>query len=179
MIIYNKPPKNSTSYGVAIFSQTPNRRLIRLYDNWYFLSFPHILYKILYTKDSGLIFFGDMSVCFSNNENPKQNDSIFVPALLNCSGDHTCLGDIDDALGDFKFFQDVDSLCKAVVTEFWKRKFNWETAGAFSQYVNRHLLLGDFKRWEKKTKAQPKWIPSPINMIYWGKYKSFLTGCWV
>jgi hypothetical protein len=180
--------------GVAIFSQKPTRRIVKFdlhgnlaeaqyaevqYDsdlsfkkkNYsfkgnFFLSMPHILYRIVYTKrPKGSFQFYQMNVVFTNSNHTK----IYYPALPNI-GWSNCTVCIPFGR---KTYSDVESLCKDVVVKFWATTFSDSLYDSYKNYGFGNLL-SDPRKWQEKTKSQPNWIPNARNLVeYKRSYNEF------
>lgn len=164
--------------GVIVWRQSPAKRMIAVktstYDdkyqlNRYFLSFPFIFFKIKYSyrKRTFLekIFFkkhqfvfDQLSVAFSIKGN--LND-LFKPPLYNIYSDTKC------CLGRYCFdsFKNKDDLIKYVIDYFWSTDYNGEVNYSIAEYFEENMLLGNFGRWEEKTKKNPNWMPTKKELL--------------
>lgn len=175
--------------GVVVFRQNPIRRLVQLdfenrewiwdedeneedwdSDEWkknslkgnFFLSLPYSFYRIDYVKIDPV-------------EKPKKFRPVMKPgfyprSLLFVLGDKNLknayippFSNIDAymkvciSLGGP--FGSVEELTNSVVSNFWQTTFNLDIVCAISNY-GRKSLLSDHRKWQKKTKAEPLWVPN-------------------
>jgi hypothetical protein len=174
--------------GVAVVMQSPIRRTINMrldnrityekhfgmsilkehpsYLGNFFLSFPTILFRIHYIKKIKNIPF-QLHVVFLNNKN-----EMCIPPLPN----------IDQCMRvclplPMVRFSDVETLCDSVITTFWSSEFNSGMANSCEQFYKIGSLFGDHRKWRRKTKANPDWIPNR-GLVSVNRYftKNFLYG---
>jgi nitrate reductase beta subunit len=65
---------------------------------------------------------------------------------------------------------------KETVVAFWRTQFEDTMYEAYGTNYERKSLLGDPRKWEKKTKKQPGWVPNGRSMkefhLRLGKFSS-------
>jgi len=165
----------STMYneGVVVVSQPPTRRVVQInlyvrddydededenegvYSGNFFLSFPLMYFRIQYRKNfhkkQQHFTAMQLHVVFAASDNKSK---AFIPPLPNIDDSMRVCIELPD-----QQFSNIDDLCKAVVACFWATDFNDGMYDAYEQY-DMDSLLGDYRKWQKKTKKQPTWIPN-------------------
>lgn len=169
--------------GIAVYVQPPARRMVRIstanneygdfddydddygdvhhmYDESFFLSFPHVVFRLHYFRSHK----GDrqhrkytykpdsLRVAFASQAKPSK---LYVPPLFN----------LDAVLRvcvtlPHKYFATLEEAMKESVKAFWATKFEDSMYEAYGQHYERKSLMGDPRKWQKKTKKQPEWIPN-------------------
>jgi hypothetical protein len=176
--------------GIAVYLQTPVRRLVNLvldtrniedeaegdeegYRGNFFLSFPHVFFRLRYNK-TGEKFerFGFVSLKVAFGTSPKMK-KLYMPPLPNISED------LEVCLDYSPKRKTLDELCKECVASFWRSTFTDDILAMYDgedYYYRLDSLLGDHRKWQKKTKKDPKWIPSARSLVLWGDFdkKEFL-----
>ena len=169
--------------GVVIYVQPPARRMAKVqfsrtefdyysysqddsYNENFFLSFPHIAFRIRYRLGSGRKRKGtysavDLKVIFTNSEKLTKR---FIPPLPNIDeGMKVCI-ELPN-----KGFATLEELSKVVIAKFWATNFNDGMYDAFQEY-EENSTLGDHRKWAKKTKKNPKWVPNGRSLVIWNNF---------
>jgi hypothetical protein len=171
---------------VAIWAQPPQRRVVFYKSKHYFISLPVVLYRIRYVKKKDGLKLADLAVGFVAEENIDKDTNIYFPSLPNVDGDDN---DSPESLvvcmKGGKKCETLDALVKQTIHTFWASKFNNQMEGGdgYARY-DEDADYDDwgwdydaspevFKKWQKKTKQDPNWIPGIKDMKRWGKYKQF------
>lgn len=122
---------------------------------YYFLSFPYLIFSIRKTNDR----IQNIRLAFAtklDSDCPK----LYLPPLDNCFAQHL---DICMPFRDVE--QPIGGIARAVVEQFWKTVFNRTEGDARFIYRRQNLPLASYKKWHKKTKEDPLWIPGPTDLI--------------
>lgn len=136
------------------------------YNDNFYLSFPYSVFRIKYIKYKGKFSPDTMSVAFATSFQPKE---VYVPPLFN----------IDESLqvcislrGKFSTLSEMYKYC---IATFWKTEFNDGMFDAFSDNYGGapRAILFDPRKWEKKTRENPNWIPTARSLAYYGRYRDF------
>lgn len=175
MLIFDQRDDNGR--GLCVWQQAPSRRVVSIVMNGkprgYLLSLPHVLFRIEYTSDRENLYFSEVSAVLAAQERMTKKTSVYSMPFPN----------IDDDVGDVCMppfrgrGKNLDELCKSVVGTFWSSFFNDMDGGyRWLQYVDsgKEFLLGDYDKWEKKTKSDPSWTPSARSMILMYSYDVWL-----
>lgn len=183
MIISNEFDSDK-NYGIAFYSQSPQKRIIKVnrlkrlermsqdridYFDFkinennvgnFFLSFPKINFIIIYDRTYhsinkyrySLINFG---IAFSD----LNNEELYIPSLYNV--DEEC--NICTSQRDYGAWS-LEDLFDQSIKDFWSSEFIMpELSDNVNLYKTR--ILGNYEKWQKKTKENPNWIPSKREMI--------------
>lgn len=160
MIIYRSPK-------TVIFLQSPNRRIITYRNNTYFLSMPYVLFKVNYTSAGRKFQFHSLQVGFTTTKKIANRTKIFQPPLPNM-GNYVCLGRYSPWP-----FDSIEDMCASVIQKFWAGNFTNSMNSYWLHYKCDGRILGDFEKWQKKTRENPKWIPSAKYLIFMKNYETF------
>lgn len=192
MIIENKFSE-FYSEGVALYLQPSNKRIVSIdsrgyaaykqflydskinyleqkYNEKFYLSFPKILFRIMYKNTFQKYYDAiNMKIAFTNN-----SKKLFIPPLFNIYRSlQVCI-----ILPNIEF-ENVEELCKCCVSSFWSTSFNdtmYDSflAGYGDAPYKVNSIMGDPRKWENKTKTNPNWIPNSKNLIeYSESYETF------
>lgn len=124
----------------------------------YFLSFPTIVFGLVYQKSRDIFYQCGLMVAFSD----KKNKKYYYPNIYNIGEEFgVCVGTMnhsDDTT--------LESLFIKVVSRFWLSEFNSDIEQCVALYqADSTLILSDFDKWEKKTKKKPAWFPKDKDLI--------------
>jgi len=182
--------------GIAVYVQPPSRRLVNInsvgidvddddsnyygdglkhaYSGKFFLSFPYVVFRLCYNRSSkgysGKYVYRaeSLRVAFASQAKPTK---LFVPPLFNLDG---CLR-VCVSLPNL-YFDALEECMKKCVAVFWSTDFNDSMFDAYGSHYERRSLMGDPRKWQKKTKKQPEWVPNGRSMkeynIRMGKFCS-------
>ena len=121
----------------------------------YFLSFPHILFKVNYIeKKCGKITTyvpSSLRVAFATIKG-KKISKICYPALPNINDFKVCIA------FPKKEFNSIEDMTKSVINTFWTTKFNNDIVIDWFRYSPRSIMF-DYEKWQDKTKNNPDWFP--------------------
>lgn len=165
---------NFSSYyneGVVVFAQPPTRRIVNIHieeDDFYegptykgnfFLSIPHCLFRIHYVKNrkGG---YSPRSLWFAFTT--KKYKKLFSPPLPNI--DNGLLVCIPLPTGPFKT---IELMGEAIIKKFWHTKFDNSMADTYDEYVSDESFLADHRKWARKTKKKPTWMPTGRSLQEW------------
>jgi hypothetical protein len=184
------------SEGQAVFLQPACRRIVRLelwadddrgyydenddeygksadYFGNYFLSFPDMLFSVMYRIKSKAVFFRELLCAFTD----KKHKKLYMCSLPNVSES------FDVCMGDFPYnngYKSIEKLYNVLANRFWSStfdsSFDSSLGGSYEMYSDK--LLGNYNRWQQKTKKDPNWIPSTRSMIPsdYDDYEDFFWG---
>jgi len=175
--------------GVAIYVQPPAKRIIHIgsqghdedsdydsdyleeyhtYDEKFFLSFPHVIFRVHYRKSGTGYMASDLRVAFANKMKPTK---LYVPPLFNIDNTLRVCVTLPN-----KFFRTVDECVEQAVLAFWRTKFEDSMYDAYGANYDRKDLVGDPRKWQRKTKKNPKWVPNGRSLeefsVRFGKFSS-------
>lgn len=153
--------------GDIIIVQPPAKRVVRIdtyYENEYgddesedrnyYLSFPHVIFRIRYSKKNNNYHPMKIRVAFVDKANPKK---LYMPPLANISCDgQVCIPVPSSA-------KTVTDLAKKWIADFWRTQFNESATDTLEYYHG--MVLGSPKSWEKQTHRNPKWIPNGRSLL--------------
>lgn len=156
--------------GIAVCTTPATRRMVHIsceedmhdenqdhlifpaFDDNFFLSFPKVLYRIRYVKKQSKFyvpFCNSLSIAFTN-----EKKKLFIPSLFNIRDDLSVCISLPQ-----KGFSKIEDLCKACIQTFWQSDFDDSMYDAYSDY-GANSILKDPRRWQKKTKKDPDWVPN-------------------
>ena len=152
--------------GIIVVSQPPTRRVVNLdlysgdnydlqgtFEGNFFLSFPTIYFRLHYRKilDGRFCCCGLTVVAIGEDKN-----KVFAVPLPNVFlGGMVCIK-------LYGKYESLPELCKDVIQNFWSSEFNGDVASNMALY--RRCLLGNYNKWQAKTKKMPNWVPSDRNL---------------
>lgn len=184
MIISNY---QSDSIGNVVYLQKPCKRVVSIdfdYHHWqykktFFLSLPYTFFRLIYVAERNKFFYTEarfMSIGFGTSEDPNV---LFRPPFPNVFANLNCCSPVD-----INRFSSVEDLIKAQINCFWSAEFSYtkenkyDAAGLYcptynsfvglTSYVDQYeadALIVDHRKWEQKTKENPKWIPDENDML--------------
>ena len=89
--------------------------------------------------------------------NPRK---LYFPPLCNIGDDLKVCIQLPN-----NYFSTLEECVKASVAAFWSTKFEDSMYGAYVNY-KPNSLLGDARKWQKKTKKNPEWVPKKSLKVY-------------
>ena len=93
-------------------------------------------------------FSNSLSIAFTN-----EKKKLFAPPLFNIRDDLSVCIELPQ-----KGFSKIEDLCKACIAAFWESTFDDSMYDAYLDYGDNSILK-DPRKWQKKTKKEPDWIP--------------------
>lgn len=192
MLVSNKFVEDSNE-GVAIYVQPPAKRIVRItsagndgeYGNYdydgdylqdhhsykgnFFLSFPHVVFRVHYKSFGNRGYMPtDLRVAFANKMKPSR---LFIPPLFNITNDLSVCITLPN-----KYFLTLEECVKESVKAFWRTEFVDSMFDAHESHYDRKSLMGDARKWQKKTKKNPNWVPNGKSLeefpVRFGKFAS-------
>jgi hypothetical protein len=157
--------------GVIVVSQPPTRRVVKIdmvyrdedfdddsigYSGNFFLSFPLMYFRIQYrryldNKNRETFRATQLHVIFAVANNASK---AFIPPLPNVNDLMRVCIELPPT-----YFRNIEDLYKAAIACFWATEFNDGMFDALGEY-DEDSLMGDHRKWQRKTKKQPTWIPN-------------------
>jgi len=186
-LVYKDMYSSSYNEGCLISIQKPNRRMIKycgyqpaldddddehfIKDN-FFLSFPYVVFFIRYvnkkTKEKNQFVPCNLEVAFATCSKPKK---LYIPPMHNISIEHEVCIDLPKTK-----FSNIEDMTKKVIAKFWGTTFNDDTAECICEYEGKDKDIS-FKKWQEKTKENPKWIPKNNMLVESETYPSLNDLC--
>lgn len=146
----------------------PQRRTISYAGDYYFLSFPDIIFYVHCLKEtlnSELNYrFYYLKCAFTNESLTEYN----VPYFPNMSADGQCC--MPQHVFALYHENDIEKLCSEVIDHFWQSKFTRSLPDALIQYLklskNEKGPIDFYKEAMVKTKEDSKYLPPQVSNAY-------------
>lgn len=142
--------------GYITIVQPPAKRVVLIDNHNYYLSFPHVIFRIRYIKKKSKHYPLELYMAFVDGMKPKK---LYFPSLPNIA-QHDGTVCIPRPSGA----KSAIELVEKWIANFWCTKFNFHLLDCCLNNYNRGIL-GSFQKWQKKTYENPKWVPNKRNMI--------------
>jgi hypothetical protein len=154
--------------GIVVVEQPPARRIVTLdlrrqcydlslsesFQGSFFLSFPLIYFRLHYRRHTDGCFSCTNLCVVAANNNVNKAFALPLPNIYYGGTVCICLG-----IGKHK---SLDALSKDAIKNFWSSEFNGEVDDNLRIY--QRSLLGNYNRWQDKTKKFPNWVPTSRNL---------------
>lgn len=125
------------------------------FDQKYFLSMPHIVYSIHPIIRNEHFYIRGLKISFVSSKKFKK---VYLPSLLNADLRHNVCIKVSDIVN-----KSLEGLIQDTISKFWSTSFNHGLAS--SHYCYNTKLIGNFKKWEKKTLRNPEWFPKNSHFV--------------
>jgi hypothetical protein len=113
-----------------------------------------------------------VSCAFITADSPRSSTKVYSPPLGNVDSSlRVCISGIPI------YAKTVEELCRKAVADFWNSRFNFDITDALEDYQyereNKRLSLSSYKKWHKRTEAEPNWTPGCKDMVEWADFGQF------
>ena len=122
----------------------------------YFVSLPEMIFRIDYKKYKCVpkSFYESCSIYIAFVSKGKLYR---VPFYNTSDNGAVCIEESTE--------ESLEELTKSCINDFWKTGFTGEIRDNYIEYAEKKMTLGNFKKWQEKTKANPEWIPDDEYLI--------------
>ena len=132
----------------VFIEQEKSRRNVFVDGKRYFISMPKIIFCIFFSKVGKNFYMEEINGWFFIGKK-----SYHMPFPNTYADGFICLGN------DFVEHNTIEGLISLTMNKFWNSIFKNDENSNYAREKYKGKMLYDFELWEKKTKADKKWVP--------------------